>query len=34
MTIYSQDTQQHHYEERADFIGGGVRAVGTNEPHA
>ena len=25
------DTHQHHFEERAVFAGGGVRAVGTNE---
>ena len=25
------DTHQHHFEERAVFVGRGVRAVGTNE---
>lgn len=25
------DTHQHHFEERAVFVGGGVMAVGTNE---
>ena len=26
-----EDSHQHHFEERAVFVGCGVRAVGTNE---
>ena len=31
MSNASADTHQHHFEERAVFVGGGVRAVGTKE---
>ena len=29
--VRPRDTHQHHFEERAVFVGRGVRAVGTNE---
>lgn len=31
MMAVNADTHQHHFEERAVFVGRGVRAVGTNE---
>ena len=30
-SVDDNDTHQHHFEERAVFAGGGVRAVGTKE---
>ena len=29
--LKGDNTHQHHFEERAVFVGGGVRAVGANE---